>query len=143
MKDENENKYDDIINLQRPKSSGHPPMSMHDRAAQFSPFAALTGHSDAVSETARRTEKMHELDENTVEILNAKLNFIAQNIRFAPEISVVYFAPDRKKEGGAYISHTGVPKKIDEYEHNVVFTDGTVIQIDKIAEINSNILPDF
>ncbi len=111
-------------------------MSAVDRAAQFSPFAALSGHDAAVKETARLTENRLELDESMKELLNDRLQIIAERIGELSEISVTYFQPDRKKKGGAYISVVGEVMKIDGFERMVIMTDGRVIPIDEIIEID-------
>ena len=127
--------YDDIINLPHRVSASHPNMSALDRAAQFSPFAALTGYEDAVKETARLTNKRVELDESSKAILNDRLCMIQDTLEDQPQVSITYFKPDNKKDGGAYITTTGGVKKIDEYENIVLLQDGTKIPIDDIAEI--------
>lgn len=99
----NTDKYNDIINLPHHVSSDRRQMSMIDRAAQFSPFAALTGHSEAIDEVARFTENAPYLDENTKDILNEKLQLIADSLINEPIVSITYFKPDSKKSGGAYI----------------------------------------
>lgn len=133
------NPYDDIINLPHHQSATHPHMTAYDRAAQFSPFAALTGYEDAVIETARLTDKKVELDEYDKAALNERLNMIQDTLDEQPEVSITYFLPDKKKSGGAYVTVTGGVKKIDEYEHIVVMLDATKIPIDDIAEINGGL----
>lgn len=125
--------YDDIINLPHPTSQKHPRMSLYDRAAQFSPFAALTGHDAAIKETARFTEKQTEQSEDLISRLNDKLQIISDNP--GTEITVTYFVPDERKTGGAYVSHTGIVKKLDVYEHTLVMEDTTIIPISQISEI--------
>ena len=124
-------KYDDIIDLPRPKSA-HEPMPMSDRAAQFSPFAALTGYEDAIDETARLTDARVELGESAVEELERKLIDLAARISERPEISVTYFVPDARKEGGAYVTRTGTLKRIDELGRELVFADGARIAVGDI-----------
>ena len=128
-------KYDEIINLPHHVSKTRPQMPMSDRAAQFSPFAALTGHDAAIAETARLTDEMVQLDPNAVEILNDKLCRISESTDTEPTVTITYFVPDEKKSGGAYVSRTGTVKKIDEYEHKVIFTDRTSVAIDSIRDI--------
>lgn len=127
--------YDDIIVLPNPTSKTHPCMSLYDRAAQFSPFAALTGYDAAIKETARLTTDKLELSEDTIAKLNEQLNMINENIGAEPFVEITYFVPDDKKSGGAYISHSGVIKKIDKYEHTVIMTDKTSIPIEQISKI--------
>ena len=131
----NEHRYDDIINLPHHQSATRPHMSNYDRAAQFAPFAALTGYDDAVKETARLTDKKVELDEYSKDALNERLNMIQDAIDEQPEVSITYFLLDKKKSGGAYVTATDRVKKIDEYENIVLLQDGTKIPIDDIAEI--------
>lgn len=136
-------KYDDIINLPHHVSKKHPQMSLHDRAAQFSPFAALTGHKAAINETARLTDEKQILSEDVIAKLNEQLNLIKENIGANPIVTITYFVPDDKKSGGAYISNTGVVKKINEYNHTVVLTDKTVIPIEQISEMQSDIFSEI
>lgn len=140
-------KYDDIINLPRHVSKKRPPMPVKDRAAQFSPFAALTGHDAEVKETARITEKRLELDQYMKEKLNHKLQILVDKVKEEPKINITYFEPDDKKDGGAYITITGRVKKIDEYERTILMKDGQVIPIDEIirleAEIFGNLYDEF
>lgn len=135
--------YDDIINLPHHVSTKHPHMPLMDRAAQFSPFAALTGHDAAVKETARLTDRRVELDELEKEALREKLNLIVEMMDEHPEVTLTYFQPDTKKDGGAYLSVTGCVKKIDEYERVVCMTDGVKILIDEIIEIESELIPKY
>lgn len=136
-------KYDDIINLPHHVSKKHPQMSLHDRAAQFSPFAALTGHKEAINETARLTDEKQILSEDVIAKLNEQLNLIKENIGTNQTVTITYFVPDDKKSGGAYISHIGVVKKIDEYNHTVIMTDKTVIPIEQISEMQSDIFSEI
>ena len=128
------NSYDDIINLPHPVSKNHPQMPFRDRAAQFAPFAALTGHDAAIKETARLTDERLELSEEVIAQLNEKINIIRNNIGIEQNVSITYFIPDAKKAGGAYVTYSGIVKKIDEYEHTIIMTDQTVIPIEQISE---------
>ena len=139
MKSQDENKYDDIINLPHHVSKNHPQMSLMNRAAQFSPFAALTGHSAVIQETARLTDSFVELDEDRKEQLNEQLQLIKENLELKPEIEVTYFEPDTKKDGGSYITTCGRIKKIDEYNHRIIFTDGTTLPIEHIFSIGGEL----
>lgn len=130
------NRYENIANHSRPKSN-HPKMSMHDRAAQFSPFAALTGHNDAINETARRVERKIELSEEKREELGRKTDLILENPD--SEIEFVYFVPDKKKEGGSYVTVRGVVKNIDTIERKITLTDGTAILFDDVLEISGDL----
>ena len=124
--------YDDIIVLPRPKSK-HEPMPMSDRAAQFSPFAALTGYGDAIDETARLTDRRIELSEEESAELDYKQQYLAT--LDAPTVTVTYFVPDERKSGGAYVTHTGVLKRVDEVESMVVFKDGLRVPLDEVMDI--------
>lgn len=129
-------KYDDIINLPHHVSAKHPQMELLDRAAQFSPFAALTGHEDSIRETARRTEEFLELEEDKKEQLDEKIHVLQENLWKKPEIIVTYFMPDEKKDGGAYVTHRGRIRKIDTYRHRLLFEDGTDVGMQYIFEID-------
>lgn len=124
--------YDDIIDLPRPKSK-HEPMPMSDRAAQFSPFAALTGYGDAIDETARLTDARIELSDEERAELDYKQQYLAT--LDAPTVTVTYFVPDERKSGGAYVTHTGVLKRVDEVERMVVFKDGLRVPLDEVMDI--------
>ncbi len=131
--------YDDIIHLPRHVSKTHPHMAAIDRAAQFSPFAALTGYDAAIKETARLTDERVELDENSTNALSDRLQIIAERIAEQPEIAITYFQPDIMKSGGSYITATSAAKKIDEHKRIVIMTDGTTIPIDEIVGIEGSI----
>lgn len=131
--------YDDIINLPHHVSATHPRMIAINRAAQFSPFAALTGYETAIKETARLTDERVELDEYTKEILNDRMQTLSNQLKEHPEIAITHFRPDTKKDGGAYITATGTAKKIDIYERVVIMNDGTAIHIDEIISIEGQI----
>lgn len=132
-------KYDDIINLPHHTSSKRPRMSMIDRAAQFSPFAALTGYDAAVKETARLTDRRIELDEYSKAALDERLQLIQEHLKEHPEVTITYFQPDERKDGGAYLSITGSIKKIDTYEKCVVMMDKRKIPIDEIFGIDGDL----
>lgn len=132
-------KYDDIINLPHHVSKTHKRMPIADRAAQFSAFAALKGYDDAVDETARITENRIELDESEKVVLNEKLHIIADNISSRPIVSVTYFKPDEKKNGGTYLTITRGIKKIDKYERKLILADGTKIPIDLMIGIDCDL----
>ena len=129
------NGYEDIINKSRPVNNRHKRMSNYERAAQFSPFAALTGHEAAIKETARLTEEQVELDEDKQEELNEKLQTLIAYATKHPTVSVTYFKPDDKKTGGEYVTATGIFQKFRDYERTIVLEDGTDIECDRIVEI--------
>lgn len=129
--------YDDIIKLPHHVSKKHPQMSLYARSAQFAPFAALTGYEDLVKETSRETGQRIELDEEIKSILDSKLQILIEQFNQKPEVSFTYFIPDAKKDGGAYITVTGIIKKIDMYEQIIYLSDGTQISINEIIDISS------
>lgn len=131
------NKYDDIIYRPHPISKKHPPMSVADRAAQFSPFAALTGHGEAIKETERLTQPRVELDENEKNMINEKLQEIQLNLSEKPRVKVVYYVQDDRKTGGAYVTFEGSVRKIDAYQKKMIFEDGTAVEIKDIVDIAS------
>ncbi len=130
-------RYDDIINLPHPTSLKHPRMSVYNRAAQFSPFSALTGYDELVDETARLTESRSELDEQRKAALDESLRLLLEHINEAPELNIMYFVPDLRKYGGEYVSHSGRLRRIDGFERSVLFEDGLKVSIDDIYDIDS------
>ncbi|MBQ5320020.1 MAG: hypothetical protein J6K17_13070 [Oscillospiraceae bacterium] len=135
---DNEHRYDDIINLPHHVSKTRPQMSMHDRAAQFSPFAALTGYDDAVEETARLTDEQYELSEDARNRLDEQLRLITDRIDEQPEVEITYFVPDELKEGGKYVTVKGHVRIIDEYSKEIVFVDGTRLRLEVVSEIKTD-----
>ena len=131
--------YDDIIHLPHHVSKKHPQMSLSNRAAQFSPFAALTGHAAAIQEAARLTDTFIELDESRKELLDEQLRVIKENLEQKPEIEVTYFRPDSRKSGGAYVTFCGQVRKIEEYSRQILFADGTAIQIEYLYAIDGEL----
>ena len=129
--------YDDILSQPRPVSTAHPPMPLIDRAAQFSPFAALTGYEAAVLEAARLTEARPELDESRKEQLNACLQILKAHSRERPQAEICYFKPDERKAGGACVTVTGAVKKVDDFTQRVTMADGTVIPMEDILDIKA------
>lgn len=133
--------YDDIIYLPHPVSATHPQMSRMNRAAQFSPFAALTGYGDAVQETARLTDAKIELDDSRREELDRRLQILAAGTEQSTEppcVTVTYFSPDDRKEGGSYRTQTGIVKKIDSFAHVLVLEDGTRIPMENLTELTGD-----
>ena len=131
--------YDDIIHLPHPTSARHPRMSMIDRAAQFSPFQALTGYGAAIQETARLTGEKMDLTEEEKAVLDEKLRLLADT---GNEAAFTYFQPDGKKSGGVYVAVLGAIKKLDPLEGRLVLSDGTAIPIDDILEIEDGVSVD-
>lgn len=134
--------YEDIIHLPHPTSPTHPRMPMIDRAAQFSPFAALTGYESEVKEVARLTESKIELCEDQKTFLDARLRILEDSLPQHPEVTIVYFLPDKRKSGGAYVTVSGIIKKFDHIEERIIFRDGTVIPIDAVLQVDSCCLPE-
>ena len=128
-------KYKDIIDLPNHRSKVHAHMSMKDRAAQFSPFAALTGHSDAIDETARITDRKIELSDDEKYILDRKISYIFNNICDEPKCKITYFVPDIYKQGGSYSSYTGNVIKTDSFNGLICFKDKKTIEINQIINI--------
>jgi hypothetical protein len=127
--------YDDIINLPHHVSKNHRQMPMEMRAAQFAPFAALTGYDAVINETARLTDQQVELEDYDNERLNRKYAELIENISEHPVITVSYFKPDKHKGGGAYVSKTGHIKKVDTYEQLMIMEDDTSIPLAAIVDI--------
>ena len=132
-------RYDDMIYMQNPMPTCKPRMSLHERAAQFSPFAALTGYEDAVEETARLTDARLELSEDMKTILNEKMQMTVDNVDTDPIVTITYFVPDKRKAGGAYVDVTGIVKEIDEYERCIVMTDKNKITIKQVRSIEGDL----
>ena len=128
-------KYDDMLNMPHHISSTRTHMSMHDRAAQFSPFAALVGYDDAVKETSRLTNEKQELTADKIADLNQKIAFLNEHADERPEVTIEYFIPDEKKAGGMYVTLSGNFRRIDEYNHNMVFTSGEEIPLNDVFDI--------
>lgn len=135
----NNHEYDDIIDLPHHVSVTRPRMSMIDRAAQFSPFAALTGYDAAIKETGRLTNERIELTEDSRAVLDRKQQLLLDNLADHPEASVTYFVPDERKSGGAYVTVTGIVKKVDDYQRLLILTDGTKIPLDEILDMESEL----
>ena len=129
--------YNDILDLPHHVSRNHPQMSMRDRAAQFSPFAALDGHGDAIRETARQTEPQRELDEEERARLDALLRHLAAHIGESPDVTIEHFVADARKDGGAYVRTTGRLATISSVSKRLTLADGTSISTDDITEIES------
>ena len=135
----NDYKYNDIINLPHHVSKKHPQLSKASYAAQFSPFAALTGYEGIVSEAARFNNERVELGDKEKDILNAKLQIIGEHIKEHPELELTYFQKDKKKTGGAYLKKTAQIKRIDDLKRIMYFTDGTNLPMDDITDMQGEI----
>lgn len=135
-------KYGDIIHLPHPVSEKHPRMPMQDRAAQFSPFAALTGYEEAIYETGRLTEERAELDEEEKAILDRKQRLLLEKLYERPALTVTFFVPDEKKSGGRYVTKTGNLKRIDLIQRWMLLTDGTKISLEDVKNIESPLFCD-
>ena len=135
--------YDDIIQLPHPTSARHPRMSLSNRAAQFSPFAALSGHSAALAETARLTDQQIELSDDDKAVLDQKQRILLEHIKEHPEISVTWFQPDEKKDGGQYITTTGRLKRIDEFNQVLLLAGNIKIPLICVVDLSSETLPNM
>lgn len=128
--------YDDILYLPHPTSRTHPQMSRQDRAAQFSPFAALTGYEDTVKETARLTEERPILTEDEMAELDARLRLAME---LGTEVSVTWFRPDSRKSGGSYVTAAGRIRKADEIQRVLIMDNGAQIPVDEVTAVDSSI----
>ena len=135
----NMKKYENIVDLPHHTSDKRPRMSRENRAAQFSPFAALTGYNAEINETARLTDEKLELSEDRINDINTKLQIIMDNIDEYPEVTVEYFVPDEKKSGGSYIKIIGNIRRIDEHERILIMKDNHTVPIDDIYSIDGKI----
>ncbi len=136
-------KYSDIIHLPHHSSKVYPPMPMSDRAAQFSPFAALTGYDAAIDETIRMTDKEIFLSEDSLSLLDAKLQILQNNVDKHTIVRFTHFKPDPHKEGGEYITSVGTIRKIDTYSRVLFLTDGTKLLLDQIIDIECDLLNSY
>lgn len=132
-------KYDDILHLPHPTSKKHPRMPISDRAAIFSPFAALTGHAAAIQETARLTDQKIELDADTKAELDRRQAILLEHIAEQPEVTITWFCPDEKKSGGAYVVTVGRLKRVDETAGTLRLADGMTIALDEIVDLQSDL----
>ena len=129
------NRYDEIMGLPHHVSKTRPQMPMSDRAAQFAPFAALTGYDSAIKETGRLTDERIELDEEALTALDRKYQLLMDTLDDAPEVTIIYFQPDERKAGGQYVSATGTVKKIDTFGRRILLQDGTRIPLDSVYDL--------
>lgn len=135
-------KYDDIIHLPHHTSPHRAGMPMIDRAAQFSPFAALTGYEDVIEETGRLTDTVSELTDSSKQMLDEKFRILAENCGALPQVTVTWFEPDRLKTGGSFVTVTGRVKRVDEYEQVLRLADGREIPMEAIRSIKCDLFPE-
>ena len=136
-------KYDDIIHLPRPVSQRHAPMTVQDRAAQFAPFAALTGYEEVIEESGRLTDRRIDLDEEAFTQLNDVLAQIKERLPEQPQVRLTWFQADSRKAGGAYHTVTGRVKKVDEHEKNLFLVDGRAIPLEQILDMELQKIANF
>lgn len=129
------NRYDEIMELPHHVSKTRPQMPLSDRAAQFAPFAALTGYDSAIKETGRLTDERIELDEEALTALDRKYQLLIEALDDAPEVTIIYFQPDERKAGGQYVSATGTVKKVDTFGRRILLQDGTRIPLDSVYDL--------
>ena len=132
-------KYDEIMGLPHHVSKTRPQMPMSDRAAQFAPFAALTGYDAAIKETGRLTDERIELDEGALTALNMRYQLLMDALDEEPEVEITYFQPDERKAGGKYVSAVGAVKKIDDFERRITMQDGAKIPMDDVLSIEGEL----
>lgn len=132
-------KYDEIMGLPHHVSKARPQMPMSDRAAQFAPFAALTGYDAAIKETGRLTDERIELDVEALSALDMKYQLLIEALDEAPEVTITYFQPDERKAGGKYLTATGAVKKIDNFERRITMQDGAKIPMDDVLSIEGEL----
>ena len=133
------NKYEEILSLPHHVSETRPQMPISDRAAQFAPFAALTGYDSAIKETGRLTDEKTELDEEALTALNMRYQLLMDILDDAPEVTITYFQPDERKAGGEYVSVIGAVKKVDDFERLITMQDGTKIPMDDVLSIDGEL----
>lgn len=136
-------KYDDILSLPHPTSSRFPRMGAIERAAQFSPFAALTGYDDAIQETGRLTQQPVELQEDARQDLDQKQHLLLELAHCTPEVSVSYFLPDTQKDGGAYVTVRDRLRSVDPLRRLMILKNGTQIPLDAVIELDSPVFADL
>ena len=132
-------KYDEIMGLPHHISKTRPQMPMSDRAAQFAPFAALTGYDAAIKETGRLTDERIELDVEALSALDMKYQLLMEALDEAPEVTITYFQPDERKAGGKYLTATGAVKKVDDFERRITMQDGSKIPMDDVLSIDGEL----
>ena len=133
------NKYDEIANLPHHVSETRPQMPMSDRAAQFAPFAALTGYDSAIRETGRLTDERIELDEEALTALNLRYRLLMDALGKEPKVEITFFKPDERKSGGEYVTVIGAVKNIDDFERLITMQDGMKIPMNDVLSIDGEI----
>lgn len=133
------NKYDEIVNLPHHVSETRPQMPMSDRAAQFAPFAALTGYDSAIREAGRLTDERIELDEEALTALNLRYRLLMDALGKEPEVEITFFKPDERKSGGEYVTVIGAVKNIDDFERLITMQDGMKIPMNDVLSIDGEI----
>ena len=136
-------KYDTILHLPHHVSEKHPPIPMEERAAQFSPYAALTGFGAVIDETRRLTDPRHTLSEEALSHLNRQYQLLLEHLPERPEITLTYFQPDARKDGGTYLTLTGRVKKVEAYEQRLVLEDGTAIAMENIMSMEGKVFAEM
>ena len=132
-------KYDEIMGRPHHVTKTRPQMPMSDRAAQFAPFAALTGYDSAIKETGRLTDERIELDEEALTALDMKYQLLMDALNEAPKVTITYFQPDERKAGGKYVSAVGVVRKVDDFERRITMQDGAKIPMDDVLSIDGEL----
>ena len=132
-------KYEEIMKHPHHVSKTRPQMPMSDRAAQFAPFAALTGYDSAIKETGRLTDEKIELDEEALTALDMKYQIRMDAYDDAPEVTITFFQPDERKAGGKYLTATGAVKKVDDFERRITMQDGAKIPMDDVLSIEGEL----
>ena len=140
MSEKDPHRYDDMIYMPHFKSKKRPQMSLHDRAAQFAPFAALTGYDESISETSRRTDRQIRLSESEKAELDRRFRILSRHIDEHPEVTIRYFVPDERKTGGSYETATFRARAIDLYERALVSEEKEKYALDYILELHGAVL---
>ena len=135
-------RYARILNAERPIDQGHTKMSIADRAAQFAPLAALTGHKDSIDESSRIVSPFIELSNEEKLVISAKLNIIKEHLH-TEVFTFIYFKEDIKKKGGEYLTISSSVKKIDEYLDDVILSDNQRLKIGYLYDITSPIFEQY
>lgn len=136
-------KYDAILHLPHHVSEKHPTIPMEERAAQFSPYAALTGFGAVIDETRRLTDPRRALSEEALARLNRQYQLLSEHLTVRPEITLTYFQPDAKKDGGAYLTLTGRVKKVEAYEQRLVLEDGKAVAMENIMSMEGKVFAEM